>query len=94
MTAGELVALSVVVFFVGVIAVLSLVRSCSTESDVMVRNRIVTSHDSIRYAVENAKVDSTTTDSKSRRKKDKSIKKNKQSTKPKQRNYLDEPANE
>ena len=92
MTSGELISLSIVAVVAGAIAVALLLRNCSGSGRSNGHEQALC--DSITSAIENRAVkhDSTKTAVKSKRKK--TLIKTNKVKEPKQRNYLDEPANE
>ena len=92
MTSGELISLSIVAVVAGAIAVALLLRNCSGSGRSIGHEQALC--DSITSVIKNRAVkhDSTKNAAKSRRKK--TLIKTNKVKEPKQRNYLDEPANE
>lgn len=96
MTAGELVSLSIVAVAAGAIAVALSVKSCS-QPDYKLYEKNSSACDSITSVIEkrsSAKDSTKTVIKPTRKQKVKAIKQSNTPRQPKQRNYLDEPANE
>lgn len=95
MTSGELVSLSVVAIVVGAVIVGLIVKDCSGSERYNEQNKALC--DSVTSVIENqvTKMDSTAKTDKTKHKKtSEKTKTVKPARQPKQRNYLDEPANE